>query len=146
MKDATEKKKGADRTRRAFFIAAVVVGIAIALIFAPWPEACVGCKGADRDIVASMRSLVERSESIYDNYGTYKNVCSRSQEEAGALDIIEAVRADSRNVVCKESPTAWALEAELARDTEYYFCIDSTRTATFTKGSTIDAYRCGAEK
>lgn len=128
---------------RILLIVGGIITLAVGLLLFPWPEECVGCKGVDRDIVASMRSLAARSESIYDNYGTYKNVCSRPQAEAGALDIIEAVRADSKNVTCREEPTAWALEAQLARDADHYFCIDSTGTATFTSGTTIDDLRCG---
>lgn len=128
---------------RVLFIAAVIIAAAVALLRAPQPEECVGCKGVDRDIVASLDALMEKSEGIYDNYGSFRNICSREYEDGGALDIVRDIEADSLNVTCQESPTSWALEAELRRDSGNFYCVDNTGQAIFTKGGTIGDLRCG---
>lgn len=117
--------------------------IVLTLIVMSVERGCIDCSAKDADIITTLDALRDRSEIVYDNYGSFRNLCSRPFNEGGALDVIETISRDSKNVVCKDGPTSWALEAQLFRGEETHYCVDNTGIATRTNGNTISDARCG---
>ena len=126
-----------------FFAGGIIFILVVLYVHTSLQPDCVGCRGKDADIKELLLKLSTQSEIIYDNYGSYNNVCSRPYAEGGAADIVTEIASDSKDVTCADSPTAWALEAQFRRDDDIYFCVDNTGTATTTTGDTIGDFVCG---
>ena len=112
-----------------------IIGILSAVVLASLNTA--RCKGNDAAIQSDLSTIQTQAEIYYggtgaNTYGTAGNSCSTGVFSDAT--IVKAVAgADSANgagsVVCNNTTTAYAIQAQLLADNTKYWCVDSTGNA-----------------
>lgn len=108
-----------------------IIGVLASVVLASLNSA--RSKGSDASIKASINNARAQAELYYDNQSpkSYSGVCASAngiQPFASSSDSTNG----SGSVVCNDSATAWAVQAQLVASTTQYYCVDSTGAAEDT--------------
>lgn len=80
--------------------------------------------GSDAAIKANINNARATAALYYDNYNnTYEGVCNESEGISSAVESAES--SGSKQVVCNDAPSSWAVSAQIVSDPTQYYCADS---------------------
>lgn len=86
-------------------------------------------KGKDAAAKAELSAMRAEAEILYDNAGSYADVCSGNGDPDPSRLYDSAVESVGNNTnACNDDVTVWAAQVELSAD-DTYFCVDSTGAA-----------------
>ncbi len=131
--------------RKGFTLIELLVVIAIIGVIASIVLASLNsarAKGADAAIKSNIHSTRTQGQIFYDDNGTFDGICS----DAKILSFrAGATNAGSLQDTCADTNTAWALEAQVKTNTDFY-CVDSEGATIMTGASSVadgSDYVCG---
>jgi prepilin-type N-terminal cleavage/methylation domain-containing protein len=129
---------------KGFTLVELLVVIAIIGILAAIVVGDLGTarsKGQDAGIESDLSDAPAQAENFNQSIipNSYSGVCTDSVN--GILNMKQgAIQKGSISVICNDSPTAWAMSAELVSSTTEYWCVDSTGVSTSTSADVVGTH------